>query len=334
MNISLIVCTYMRPNAICNLLDSILIQTIVPKEILIVDGSTDSKTEDVLTDKQYSLPISYYRVDENLRGLTKQRNYGVSKVAVDSEIIAFLDDDIVLTKTYFEKISEAYLQKPACMGCGGYIIDDIEWRNVENDENISFNEYTFDGYVKKEVGRNILRKLFGLLPNTAPGWMPIFSHGRSVGDLPPNDKIYQVEFFMGGVASYRKQLFDHISFSEYFDGYGLYEDLDFTLRASKVGDLYVHTGAQLYHYHDPSGRPNQFKFGKMVVRNGWYVWRVKYINPSLEGRLKWNMITILLLLVRLVNVVTGPDRIKAFTETIGRVVGYCSLLFFAPKVKR
>lgn len=334
MNISLIICTYMRPVAICNLLDSVVEQTLVPDEIIIVDGSTNGKTQEALVAKNYNLPIKYFHVDKPLRGLTKQRNYGVRKIDPDCDVIAFLDDDIVLTDTYFEKISELYFQKEDCIGVGGYIVENIVWRKLKPDEKVSFCDYNYDGYVKKDVGRNLLRKAFGLLSNTPPCWMPPSSHGRSVGDLPPSGKVYQVEYFMGGVASYRKQLFDNISFSEYFEGYGLYEDLDFTIRASKIGSLYVHTGAQLFHYHEPSGRPNQFKYGKMVVRNGWYVWRVKYPNPSIGGRIKWHLITILLMLIRFFNVVSGPSRMKALTEVGGRIVGYCSLFFSPPEVKR
>jgi carbohydrate-selective porin OprB len=53
----------------------------------------------------------------------------------------------------------------------------------------------------------------------------------------------------------------------------LYEDADFALRVSKIG-VYLNTAAQLHHYHDVQGN-NQYQYGKMVVRNGWYVWRVK-----------------------------------------------------------
>jgi hypothetical protein len=55
----------------------------------------------------------------------------------------------------------------------------------------------------------------------------------------------------------------------------LYEDADFCFEGIKNGKLYLNTAAQLHHYHDVQGRPNQYQYGKMVVRNGWYVWRVK-----------------------------------------------------------
>src|SRR5690606_29931927 len=138
--------------------------------------------------------------------------------------------------------------------------------------------------------RNLLRKKIGLLSNQPPGVMPEFSNGLSISFLPPSGKIYPVEFFMGGVSSYRKKLFEKINFSKYFEGYGLYEDMDFCLRASEIGQLYVNTGAHLFHYHEAGGRPNQFQYGKMVLRNGWYVWRIKYPKPNSVAVMKWHSI--------------------------------------------
>jgi hypothetical protein len=58
--------------------------------------------------------------------------------------------------------------------------------------------------------------------------------------------------------------------STYFEGYGLYEDADFLLcELPKRGKLYLIRPAKLNHYHDASGRPNQYNYGKMVVRNGF-----------------------------------------------------------------
>ena len=137
---------------------------------------------------------------------------------------------------------------------------------------------------------------------------------------------------MGGVSSYKKAIFDTLSFSANFEGYGLYEDADFSLRIAKLGKLYVNTNARLSHHHDASGRPNKFKYGKMVVRNGWYVWRVKYSNPSFKSRIKWNLTVLLLTTIRFLNVLTTNHRKEAFTEALGRIVGWLSLLFNKPKI--
>src|SRR5690606_38503325 len=138
-------------------------------------------------------------------------------------------------------------------------------------------------------------------PNVPPGIMPDFSHGYSAGFLPPTGKVYEVEMLMGGIASYKRAVFESIGFSTYFEGYGLYEDADFSLRASRLGKLFVNTAAEVEHYHDEAGRPNKFRYGKMVVRNGWYVWRVKFPRPSLKSVLKWYATSFLLTLVRLGN---------------------------------
>ncbi|MDP5097312.1 MAG: glycosyltransferase family 2 protein, partial [Flavobacterium sp.] len=91
------------------------------------------------------------------------------------------------------------------------------------------------------------------------------------------------------------------------------------------------TAAQLEHHHDAAGRPNQYEYGKMVVRNGWYVWRVKHQNPSLKAKFKWHAITLLLSAIRATNIVTTSKKKEAFTETIGRIVGWFSLFFSVPK---
>ena len=174
-------------------------------------------------------------------------------------------------------------------------------------------------------------KKLGLDSDVPPGCSPEFSHGRSVGFLPPSGKVYPVEQLMGGVASFRKTVFEQFQFSTYFEGYGLYEDADFTLRVSKIGKLYLNTAAQLEHHHDAAGRPNQYSYGKMVVRNGWYVWRVKNPKPSFNAQLKWQAITLLLMAIRGTNIVSSSKKQEALTETMGRVVGWVSLFWNRPR---
>ena len=207
-------------------------------------------------------------------------------------------------------------------------------RKLKPQEKTTFIEYEIDGYVRNLGSRNVLRKKLGLLSDQPPCYMPEYSNGFSVGNLPPNDKIYEAEYFMGGVSSFKKDVVTSIKFSEYFEGYGLYEDLEYCLRVSKSYKLYVNTGATLYHYHEEGGRPNKYLYGKMVVKNGWYVWRTKYSNPSLKARLKWNMIVVLLMSIRIVNVFTTVKKREAIAESLGRFVGWCSLVFMKPKIVR
>ncbi|TDN89168.1 GT2 family glycosyltransferase [Salegentibacter sp. 24] len=328
MKFTLIVCTYQRPRPLIQLLDSVVEQSLYPNQILIIDGSKDEDTQKILRDSSFS-NLEYFKVKESERGLTKQRNFGIKKVNSYSNFVCFLDDDIILESEYFEKLIDTYVVYPDAIGVGGYISNEVHWN--KNDAAPYFDEFKMDGYIRNLGSRNLLRKKLGFLSDRPPGIMPEFSNGLSIGFLPPSGETYPVEYFMGGVASYRKNIFDKFGFSEYFQGYGLYEDMDFCLRASRLGQLYVNTAARVKHHHEQSGRPDKFKYGKMVIRNGWYVWRVKYPTPYLKARLKWHGTAFLLTLVRLGNVITTQNRKEAFDESLGRIAGWWSLLLNKPK---
>ena len=89
MNFTLIICSYQRPEPLIRLLNSVKEQSLYPDRILIIDGSLDSKTQEILKINSFE-NLEYFQVDENVRGLTKQRNFGIQKVKDSSEIVCFL----------------------------------------------------------------------------------------------------------------------------------------------------------------------------------------------------------------------------------------------------
>lgn len=320
----------MRPNPLLKLLQSIQEQTVYPDEILIIDGSFNTETERLLKENIF-VNLHYFLVPEEHRGLTRQRNYGIERVGDDIEIVGFLDDDTVLEKDYFEEVINTFKENPGISGVGGVAINENSWSLAEpNKKYDAHRYYQWEGFVYKEGQRNVIRNYLGLQSNLGPGQMPDYSHGKTCG-FPLNGKIYEVDLLMGMSLAFRKKVFDDISFSSYFVGYGLYEDADFSIRALQFGQNVINTKAQLRHFHHPSGRPNQYQYGKMVVRNGWYVWRVKNPKPSFNSKLKWHSITILLIVIRFSNTFTTTKSKQAFTEAFGRTVGWWSLLFNKPK---
>ncbi|MEN3322503.1 glycosyltransferase family 2 protein [Mariniflexile soesokkakense] len=322
---TLIICTYLRPNPLLKLLKSVDKQSVYPNEILIIDGSTNNETEFALNQDPFK-NLKYYKVDAENRGLTKQRNFGIDKVSEASEIICFLDDDTVLNTDYFQQLLNTYSVYPEALGVGGYIENESVFDYVGHNYKPKSNEFYFDGWKRKDSSRFVIRKKFGLEPDCPPGFSPSFSHARSVSFLPPSNKIYEVELLMGGVSSFKKEVFETHQFSTYFEGYGLYEDADFSLRLAKTGKLYLNTAAKLDHYHEVSGRPNQYKYGNMVVKNGWYVWRVKNSEPTFKDKMKWHVITLLLIFIRFSNTFTASNKKQVFTEAIGRSVGWLKVL--------
>ena len=62
MKFTLVVCTYMRPKPLADLLESVQNQTCYPNEILIIDGSTNQETAELFT-KNTIENLKYYLVD-------------------------------------------------------------------------------------------------------------------------------------------------------------------------------------------------------------------------------------------------------------------------------
>lgn len=333
MKFSLVICTYMRPEPLLKLLESVKNQNLYPDEILIIDGSSDNKTEVLLSQNDFK-DLHYYLVTNENRGLTKQRNFGISKVSKNIEIVCFLDDDTVLEPDYFEHILDGYRQHSEALGVGGYIVNNnANWKVDLKNEPQEYNYFYYDGWKRKYSQRFVFRKKLKLMDNCPPGVISDFAHGKAMSYFPPTNKIYKTEFFLGGVSSFKKEILEKIKFSEYFEGYGLYEDSDFTIRVSKVGNLYINTAAKLFHYHDEGGRPNKFEYGKMVLRNGWYVWRVSFPKPTLKARIKWNLTAFLLTTIRAANIFNTSKKKEAFTEVLGRIYGWFSILINPPKEK-
>ncbi len=327
MQFSLVICTYMRPDALLRLLKSVEKQTMYPDQIIVVDGSTNDATQHVLESQPFP-KLEYHKVDENQRGLTKQRNFGINKVKEDAEVVCFLDDDVVLEANFFEQLLLPFSEEDI-IGCDGLIMNENYWQPIQEDTDVPKNANVLDGYFLPLSSRDALRAKLGLYPyEVQPGIIPRYGHGKS--SLPPTGKWYEVEHIMGGITAYRTAVFEKIQFSTFFEGYGLYEDFDFSVRASAYGKLLTNTAARLNHYHHQSGRPNFYKYGKMVSRNGWYVWRLKHPQPGVSSKVKWYTISLLLALTRLSNSLRPPFKSDGWREFLGRITGLIALQFRKP----
>lgn len=308
-SISLVICTYRRPRAMGVLLDSISEQVDRPDQLIVVDASEDDDTARIVEGHHMAPEIDFVRVGDEDRGLTKQRNVGIDRSA--SEVIAFVDDDTVLAHDYIAELRGAFTRNPSAIGVGA-AINGTDWEPHTGEP--TPNRYVIDGWGKSDSARWRLRRRLRLVSDMAPGWMPRSGHGRS-SDYPPTGEDYPVEFVFGGASAFRSWVFDQVRFSPWYEGYGLYEDLDFCVRAGRLGPIMFATRVRLDHYHAPGGRPDHRKYGRMVVENGWRVWRTRWPSPPLPDRLRWWATTLVLIGCR----AAGSDRRAALSEALGRL---------------
>ncbi len=347
-HLTLIICTFRRPREVRRLLASLDDQARPPNAIWVVDGSPDDETEQAVKRFQARVVgdravgdeppcLQYVRVPEEERGLTRQRNYGIAAIGARAphDVVAFLDDDTIPAAGYFAEILACFDRHPEAVGVGA-ALDEVAWRRLDdpaggpNNGRAIRGVYEHGSWVRREDIRWRLRRAVGLDSTAPPGHMPPAGHARPLSFLPPDGRDHAVEFVMGGAAAWRHGLLEQVRFSPYFAGYGLYEDLDFSLRAGRVGPLFLTTRARARHDHAPTGRPNRFRYGVMVSRNGWLVWRRRWPRPALRDRAAWWSTSLLLAACRLADASRGRP-LPALTETAGRVCGLVSLLVRPPE---
>jgi len=134
MQISIIIPTYNRPDDLNKCLSSILIQTLLPGEIIIVDNSDSHEPTKLVTDlkdkfENKNIFLKYIK-NEKENSLTVAKNIGVKNSVED--IISFLDDDIILDKEYYAEIIKVYKEYPNALGVEGLPILDSQKRKVRS----------------------------------------------------------------------------------------------------------------------------------------------------------------------------------------------------------
>ncbi len=244
LDISIIIPTYNRPEELQNCLASILEQTVLPGELIIVD---DGNLEQIpLAGKlaKASIKVLYHKKDTP--GLTASRNVGIGLAT--GGIIFFLDDDVVLYPHYTEKILALFGDDPSheIGGVGGLIAN------------------TKPFTLKRKLFHH-LERLFLLSGKIEGRVLPsgfCVDYGETGNQI---DEIVEVDFLPGGVSAYRKQVFESFSFSEDFIGYGQGEDKDFSFRVAQKYKLLIAPEAKLLHLESPKMRFDKFTKGQEYV---------------------------------------------------------------------
>ena len=214
-------------------LESIAIQTLLPEEVLIVDGSDDAQPGALFEDPSFTnLPIRYIHTKP---GLARQRNVGIENTSGD--ILFFFDDDVVLEKEYIEKAVGVY--------------NDKRLNNVGGVQGIDLN--IKESFLKGKK-RLAFYRLF--LLNRSDRYAKLLPSGSTTHlDVASPEIRYskdpiRVSLMSGCMMSFHKKVFYDFKFDENYAGYSHGEDVDFSHRASQKYDMYFTSSAKAYHNQD------------------------------------------------------------------------------------
>ncbi len=231
MLISVIVCTYRRPQQLQVLLECLRNQTYRPFEVLVVDGDAAAGSTAGATFGADAAGIAF-RVIPSPKGLTKQRNAGLR--AASGEIICLLDDDVTIEPTFLE-IAGSLLRLPEMQGVGGV------------------TGYDVLNYPQQINTRWRLRKFFRTVPSLNPGDIDRFGSSVPMSFLPPFAGCRPVGFFYGFCMIYRSAAIAGMFFDEQLPTYGG-EDRDFSFRVSQRWRLVMCGDLHLRHFQAPQSR--------------------------------------------------------------------------------
>ncbi|MGH9364474.1 MAG: glycosyltransferase family 2 protein [Thermoanaerobaculia bacterium] len=305
--VSVVTPTLFRPAEITGLLDNLAEQTLLPAEVVLVDGAPaeDTATAEIVAARAASLPFPV-RYIRHGRGTAVQRNAGID--IAKGNLVAFVDDDI--------RLAPAFLQTVAGVFAGD------EPREVGGVVGYRENQH----FRLEETLRWRWFHRLGLLTTYEPGRYD-FKCGYPINAnmQVPFTGVREVDFMTTSCAVWRREVLDAgLRFDPFFRDYGVLEDAHFSLRARRRWRLLQCGDARCVHLASPNGREDRRRIGYKCVVNYYYVFQDVAGPLTWRHKLRfWRFQAFELL--RIAASAIGRRRRSDLTELRGRLEGFVAV---------
>ena len=264
-SLSIVIPTKDRPDFIKRCITSLIDQSIMPDELIVVDASLSRETEKVILNITNLLPYLCLYI-KSQPSVNFQRNLGISKAT--SELITLIDDDVVLHKDYLLHVKEFY-SRDTCSNIGALSTKIL-------DSESSFKKSIFS--VSELIG------IFFLLGHSGSGK---FQKSGIPSIISSNiNEVKKVEFIFGGNATYPKHVLNEFKFDESLPYGYVADDDDIAYRISRKYQNYYTPNAILYHKSHYLGN-NRYEKSKSFVINYWYLIKKNY-NKTMSNTLAFS----------------------------------------------
>ncbi|HEY6270844.1 MAG TPA: glycosyltransferase [Terriglobales bacterium] len=235
-SLSVIVPTKNRPRDLEAAVDSLLRQTVLPRQLVIIDQSSSGESESQIRSRLAAVPpqvrdllkVDYIR-DEGISGLASARNRAMQ--LANQELWLFLDDDVVLEPEFIKELAAVYEARAGVAGISGVVT------NYPSPPRLfrMWNALFVRGPLRDD--RQAVYWKADRLRNAAP---------------------VRVSRLGGGLMSFRAQAIRGLKFDESLRGVSDGEDVDFCARLGPEAILMIAPRARLVHNQSLSGREQDY----------------------------------------------------------------------------
>ncbi len=250
---SVIVPTIGRRDDLRKMLRSLAGQSRLPDEVIVVGDYVG----DLLSEFCTLRPRFIHQPGSSA---SRNRNAGAAASGSTSDLLAFLDDDMVLEPEAWAAMMRFWESGPPDLGGAGFNWVNHPPRSIPRLKRTALAKRL--GLYSDQRGavvRSGFHTTYGYVDADTPGsWLP------------------------SGAVVYRKRVFMEYGFDNWFEGYSYLEDLDLSYRVSKRYKLAMVSDARINHYPSGTGRPGNVLFGKKEVLNRlWFVRKHQELSVGL-----------------------------------------------------
>lgn len=248
--VAVVIGTFERSLELSKTLIAVLQSSHLPSVVVVVDSSNeDTALENrELCEMLSSTKIKFQHLVCETRSVTVQRNLGLDFLkGQEVDYVQILDDDTCPSAELLADQVKFLDKTPTAVGVSG----------VAPNHNA-------------RIRSRIIRLPFVLagLDSFRPG--SVSRAGVGIPISGDEDKPQKVEWLIG-CAMWRSSLAETLRFEESLRGSSLFDDVDFSIRASRKGSLHVLPTSTIHHSMSLANRPNLELYYYRFSRNRWFV---------------------------------------------------------------